>query len=81
MNAQHILHRSPTFTHNHAASMHLDHDKPSYATQFTHTHLNFFFLSFFHSQVNKAECALLEERWVSDECMAAIMKFMSKRAK
>jgi peroxisomal 3,2-trans-enoyl-CoA isomerase len=29
--------------------------------------------------VNTAECKLLQERWISDECMGAIMEFMSRR--
>ncbi|KAA0157521.1 hypothetical protein FNF27_00597 [Cafeteria roenbergensis] len=29
--------------------------------------------------VNAAECVLLQERWVSDECMGAIMAFMSRK--
>ena len=30
-------------------------------------------------EVNKKECELLEGRWVSDECMAAIMKFFERK--
>lgn len=30
-------------------------------------------------RVNKEECELLQERWVSDECMQAIMKFFSRK--
>ena len=29
---------------------------------------------------NKRECELLRERWVSDECMGAIMAFLTKGA-
>ena len=28
---------------------------------------------------NKAECELLEERWLSEECMKAIMDFMQRK--
>lgn len=28
---------------------------------------------------NKAECELLEERWLSEECMKAIMEFMQRK--
>jgi peroxisomal 3,2-trans-enoyl-CoA isomerase len=30
---------------------------------------------------NAAECALIKTRWLSDECMSAVMSFMSKGAK
>jgi len=30
-------------------------------------------------RVNKAECDLLQERWISDECMGAIMEFMARK--
>ena len=32
-------------------------------------------------EVNDAECELLEERWLSEECMQAVMQFMSRRQK
>ncbi len=32
-------------------------------------------------EVNQAECERLEERWVSDDCINAIMKFFSQRSK
>lgn len=32
------------------------------------------------AQVNAAECALLEQRWVSDECVGALTKFMMRKA-
>jgi peroxisomal 3,2-trans-enoyl-CoA isomerase len=32
-------------------------------------------------QVNVAECDLLRERWVSDECIGALTKFMTRKAK
>lgn len=31
--------------------------------------------------VNESECELLEERWLSDECAAAIISFMQRRKK
>ena len=30
-------------------------------------------------KVNEEECELLEERWLSDECMKAIMAFMERK--
>ena len=30
-------------------------------------------------KANKDECDLLEERWLSDECMQAIMAFMQRK--
>ena len=30
---------------------------------------------------NEKECALLEERWLSEECMQAIMAFMQRKSK
>ena len=30
-------------------------------------------------KANKAECDLLEERWVSDECIQAILAFMQRK--
>ena len=30
---------------------------------------------------NKKECALLEECWLSEECMQAIMAFMQRKSK
>ena len=30
-------------------------------------------------KVNQAECELLEERWLSEECMKAIMDFMQRK--
>lgn len=30
--------------------------------------------------VNKAECDTLEERWISDECLAAVTEFMTRKA-
>ncbi|XP_031569465.1 enoyl-CoA delta isomerase 2, mitochondrial-like [Actinia tenebrosa] len=32
-------------------------------------------------EVNERECILLEQRWLSEECMQAIMKFMQRKAK
>ena len=29
-------------------------------------------------EVNARECEVLRERWVSDECMTAIMKFLNR---
>ena len=29
-------------------------------------------------KVNAEECEVLEERWLSDECMEAILKFMQR---
>ena len=31
--------------------------------------------------VNDEECELLEQRWLSDECAAAIIKFMQRKMK
>lgn len=31
--------------------------------------------------VNAEECSVLQERWVSDECINAAMNFLSRRAK
>ena len=31
--------------------------------------------------INEKEAALLEERWLSEECMQAIMNFMQRKAK
>lgn len=30
-------------------------------------------------KVNAEECEVLEERWLSDECMEAILKFMQRK--
>ena len=30
--------------------------------------------------VNEAECVRLEERWLSEECMNAVMSFLAKNA-
>ena len=30
-------------------------------------------------EANARECELLEERWVSDECMKAILEFMQRK--
>ena len=30
---------------------------------------------------NEKEAALLEERWLSEECMQAVMQFMQRKAK
>ena len=32
-------------------------------------------------KANQAECDLLEERWVSDECIQAILAFMQRKQK
>ena len=32
-------------------------------------------------EANEKECALLEERWLSEECMQAIMAFMQRKSK
>ena len=32
-------------------------------------------------EVNLVECELLEERWLSEECMMAIMDFMQRKNK
>ena len=31
--------------------------------------------------VNEAECVRLEERWLSEECMNAVMSFLAKNSK
>ena len=32
-------------------------------------------------EANEKECALLEERWLSEECMQAVMAFMQRKSK
>jgi len=32
-------------------------------------------------EANLQECELLEERWLSEECMRAIMNFMKRKKK
>ena len=32
-------------------------------------------------RVNEEECTRLKERWLSEECAAAVMKFLSKSSK
>ncbi|XP_048364332.1 enoyl-CoA delta isomerase 2-like isoform X2 [Sphaerodactylus townsendi] len=32
-------------------------------------------------EVNSQECKILKERWVSDECMSAVMSFLQKKSK
>lgn len=32
-------------------------------------------------RVNEEECARLEERWLSEECMNAVMAFLAKQSK
>ena len=31
-------------------------------------------------EANEEECKLLEERWLSEECMTAIMEFMQRKS-